>query len=81
VTFFKKHLPLEIQPNDRTKITLLVEGDRLYFKSEFLMDSQSWVIKESYHLTREQSASLAFSILDKAEEIEGPPLKRPRRRA
>lgn len=72
-------LPLILDIDERHKVTLTIQGDRLYYKAEFLMDSQDWVITESHVMTKERAGWLAFAILDKADELEGPKLKRPRR--
>lgn len=72
-------LPLVLNIDDRHKVTLQVQGDRLYYKAEFLMDSQEWVITETYNLTKEWAGTLAFAIIDKANEIDGPDCRRPRR--
>lgn len=40
-------LPLILNIDERHKVTLLIQDHRLYYKAEFLMDSQEWAITET----------------------------------
>lgn len=68
--------PLIIDLDGRHKITVAkISGNRLELKSEFLTDAQRWVLKECLWLTKDQVGMIAFSLLDKSDELEGKPLK------
>jgi hypothetical protein len=71
--------PITLDIDERNRFILrALSTQKLSLTHEHRMDSGQWV-GSAWWLTKEQSGQLAHMLLDRAEELEGPPIKRRRR--
>ena len=74
-------LPLTIDIDERNRfIVRILSPQKISLTHEHRMDNMQW-IGSAHWLTKQQSAALAYAILDRAEELDGPPIKRRRRQS